>query len=684
MNLKQLKIELKQKSSEFLNEKQLEVSERFFDELSVLTLDKDSYITGFHIYTDIKDPFIREKIEKYWGINIIKNIELLNRISNIQIPETNRKIMSLRKLFVEITDDLALIFVKLAERLFALKEADKNNSDNAVSLSEECLYLYAPIAQKLGISKIYSVMEDISFKHLYPVEYKRLEKAIERRREEFHRKLSIMSADLQKLMSKNKINAKYQARVKRLYSIFRKIKNKGVSIDKIFDLLALRVVTDSPESCYLALGVVHSQWVPIEGRFRDWITYPKQNGYRSIQTTVHTRKGDKFEIQIRTEEMHKEAEYGSAAHWAYKQGASTGTDWIGKLKEFLDQDEYFENPHELFDMLKSEMKRDRISVLTPKGDIVSLSEGSTPLDFAFSVHTSLGYKTTGARINGKFAKLKSTLNSGDVVDIITNNNATPSRDWLDIVKSTRARSKILRWFKKNEKEILVSDGKKKWEKLTKRYAKRIEGFVEDKAFRNNIAKMGHSGEDDFFYAIANGAVNPNLQLLKKVFPKAFEKIKEQNRPLRKSNNAQENAPKVKVEDLHHIETKLAKCCHPIKGEPIIAYVTKSGGIKIHKKDCPYVQIGMIDPLNIKKAEWISKDSSQNVRIKVFGYNFNDILTTLVNECTERKINIVSTDRIQSKKGIGIQADLEVKDINQLNVFSDKLKKKPTVDNVKIL
>lgn len=349
---------------------------------------------------NVSNNDVRSLLESEFGREIIDKIQLFDRISKISIPETQKRIADLRKIFIEITDDLRLIILKLIERLLTLKYASDRNSKNVLSLAEESLYLYSPIAHRLGISKLYQPMEDIAFKHLYPDDYKKIHRAIEIRRETLERKLKTMSYNVAESLRKHNIPAEIKHRVKRPYSIYRKLKNQNTTLDGIFDLMALRVITDSEEHCYLTLGIVHSQWIPIEKRFRDWITYPKPNGYRSIQTTVHTTSGDKFEIQIRTYEMDLEAEYGGAAHWAYKEKTAGKNDlWVKKLKDFLENDEYFENPAELFEMLKSEMKSDYIHVLTPKGNVISLVEGATALDFAFSVHTDIGYKAIGARIN---------------------------------------------------------------------------------------------------------------------------------------------------------------------------------------------------------------------------------------------------------------------------------------------
>ncbi len=675
---------LLQIGKEILNFNDYEFSKLFLQDVSAVKLAENSVCAGFLMKADTKNTEIKQKIIDNFGKQTIEQIELLQRISKIAFPETQKNIGQLRKLFIELSDDISIIFVKLTERLVNLKIADQNRAENLTYLSEEALYFYSPIAQMLGIRKIYTEMEDISFKNLFPDDFKYLDKMIEQKMSFYKSKLNEMRQELERTMKKFNINAKIQSRVKRPYSIYRKLVKQRIALDKIFDLLALRVITDTPENCYLTLGVVHSNWIPIENRFRDWITYPKANGYRSIQTTVHTRTGDKFEIQIRTEEMHQEAEYGSSAHWAYKQSGASGRDlWVNRLREFLENDEYFENPHQIIDKLKAEIKKDYINILTPKGEIRSLPEKSTPIDYAFTVHTDLGFKVTGARVNGKFVKLNTQLKSGDVIDIITSNNATPSRDWLNIVVTSRARSKILKWFKKNEEELLIIDGRNKWEKIKDKYRKKLIGFDDEQKFKNNLNRFGFKTYEEFFRAVSSGSVKPTLFTLKKLYPDAFRKIAEENQ--RKGIRASALAlPKIKVEGMSNIATVLSKCCNPIKGEPIVAYITKKSEMKIHASNCPHLHSFGVDNENLKIAEWADGESLQLSSLKIFGVDYGRILTAVVDCTNTEKVRIISTSRIgKSANNIGLLLEVEVKDYEQLNNLISKLKSSQSVESVKL-
>lgn len=658
-------------------------ADRLLIVLGKIRLEESSVATGYFINANTKDDRIKTLLISNFGKKIIENIELLQRIGKISFPETQKSISQLRKLFIELSDDISIIFIKLAERLTSLKIAEEKNSPELKKFSEENLYFYSPIAQMLGIRKFYTEMEDIAFKNLFPTDFEYLDKMIEQKKQMFNTKLNIMKLDLEKVLMRNKIDAKIQSRVKRPYSIFRKLVKQKIPLDKIYDLLALRVITQSPESCYLTLGVVHSNWIPIEGRFRDWITFPKANGYRSIQTTVYTRTGDKFEVQIRTEEMHQEAEYGSSAHWAYKQNQATASDiWINRLREFLENDEYFDNPYEVFDKLKADLKRDYINVLTPKGEIKSLPEGSTPVDYAFSVHTDLGYKVTGARVNGKFIKLATTLKSGDVIDIIASNKEAPSRDWLSFVKTTRARSKILRWFKKNEQAIFILEGRNSWEKLKVKHRKKLVGFEDEQKLKNNLNKIGFKSFDDFFYALSSGSMKCTLYTLKKLYPDAFKKVVDETQKIKKYKE-DNHIPRIRVEGLDNIATVLAKCCNPLKGEQIIAYVTKKSEIKIHSQNCPYLKNLDSESDSFKHAEWQSGEFLQVANLKIYGTEYGKILAYIVDASTSESTKILSTIKIPSKVGLeGMQLEIEVRDLNHLQKFTNKVKNNPGIISIK--
>lgn len=669
-------------TADFFSSANLLLAESIYNEALSLKLNKTFAAIGFLSKMKTPDQISQKKLSQEIPSDILEKSELLKRIGNLSIRGNRKNVANVRKNFIELTDDLSIIMLKLAERLVELRHAEETSSEFLEELSEDCLYFYAPVAQMLGIRKIYQGMEDISFKTLFPKDFILLNSAINENLPLYKKKLAQMESELSGLLKSNKIEAKIQFRVKRPYSIYRKLVNQKTKLDNIYDLLALRVITKEKNDCYLTLGLVHGKWMPLDGRFRDWITFPKANGYRSIQTTVTTPTADKFEIQIRTDEMHEEAEYGSSAHWAYKQGTvGEGGNWLKTLHEFLENDEYFENPFEFFETLKSEMKRNYINVLTPKGEIISLPEGSTPIDFAFAIHTNLGLKITGANINHKFAKLKTELKSGDVCEVISSNTATPSMDWLSFVKTNRARNRIARWFKKNDKEIFIAQGKNAWDKLKTQYKKKLTGFEDELSFRKRVQEIGYESVDDFYYAISSRSVKCSVFQLKKMYPAAFLKQNELPK-LKEKVQIDHSIPIVAIEGLRNIQTTIAKCCNPVKGEPIVAYITSKSEIKIHSQNCRYLHQTKSNFEQFKQAEWLESDSQQIVRYKIFGDNSVKLHQLISDIAQNQNITIHSSKKLISKLSEGIEIELLVKDINQLQQFLTKVKSQKEVLGVK--
>ncbi|MBN1982984.1 MAG: bifunctional (p)ppGpp synthetase/guanosine-3',5'-bis(diphosphate) 3'-pyrophosphohydrolase, partial [Chitinivibrionales bacterium] len=648
-----------------------------FDEIKKLNLDDICASSGFFIRAPLSDPLLRKTIEEHCGKVVLSNAELLRRLAQVVFPETKKNIDTFRKLFIKLADDLTIIFIKLLERLVTLVYEYNNQNTLTGDLNktaQECLYLYAPIAHRLGIRKIATEMEDLAFRCLFKDECSTLERETEKKRLVYEAKLRDMAVTLKTMLKQSSIPCEIQYRVKRPYSIYRKQQNKQVELSEIYDLLALRVITDTRENCYLTLGLVHRSWISIEGRFRDWISYPKPNGYRSIQTTVLTRSGDKFEIQIKTQQMHREAEYGAAAHWGYKEGVAVEDEWILRLKEFLENDEYFENPHAVLEMLKAEMKSEYIHVLTPKGEVKTLLAGSTPIDFAYAIHTDIGNTITGSRVNGKFVSLKHQLKSGDVIDVVTNKNSKPSRDWLDSVKTSKARSKIRDWFLKNEKTLSIVAGKRKWDRLKKRYTNRFSSFDDDKNFKNNLMKLSYKTAEDFFNALGAGSIKCDFRLLRTIYRQTCTKNTEESPVSSVKKPTSGPSSSVIIEGLTDIETSLARCCNPIKGEKIRAYITKNRGIKIHASDCPHLfALAVTSPQRFKDASWLMDNVKQMVRAKIISDNDDRVLSEIISIAEKMGIGLVSVVREPVVKTRNVYI-LEIMVENNLHFdqFKDKI------------
>jgi GTP pyrophosphokinase len=674
---------LKEIGKKLYSEKDLNFSINLYKKTINLNLDEQSATIAFFLRADIENNSKREIIQKNFSKDFFEKIELLQRISKISFSEKEKRIKEIRENFLELSDDYKTIIIKLIERLETLKEAEILKLPVIKKLSEEVLYFYSTIAHRLGISKIYTEMEDVSFRNLFKKEYAQIERIMAEKRGVYKEKLEEMSDYLKILLIKNKIKAKFQQRVKRNYSIYRKIKNKGVDFNNIYDIMAIRVITDSIESCYHALGLIHSQWYPIEGRFRDWIVHPKPNGYRALQTTVITKNGDRFEIQIRTEDMHREAEFGAAAHWSYKEGHKGSKAWFNRLREFLQNDEIFENPFEILENIQSEIKKDYISVLTPKGDIISLPEGATILDFAYAVHSEVGNHTIGGKVNKRFSSIKKELKSGDIIEVITNNKAKPSRDWLKIVKTSKAKTKIREWFRKNEKHIFINEGKKIWEKSIRRYKSKFEGFDNEANFRKNLNQIGYKTNDDLFFALGCKSIKGNLSLLKKLYP--LKSKKEIKRIKEKKKNLIRKSPTIIIEGEDNIDFVLAKCCNPIKGEEIIGYMTKSSGLKIHSKNCLYIKRGYFEKERIRKAKWVMDESLQILRIKIIGEDYQKIVSVLIELTDILNFSIDLIKKELSKTGNEIvYVEISIGNISVFNKIKEKMKQKKFIYEVEIV
>ncbi len=535
-----------------------------------------------------------EIVEKEFGKEVLEVIKNYKLFSKVRFLEEKKKLYFLRDELIRFSEDLRSLFLRIFYYSIHLETHDDVDS------AKEALYLYAPIARRLGISKLYSELEDKAFKILFPDEYEYLYELVEKRRDEFERKLDELEDDVKRLLKGKFSKVKIEGRVKRLFSIFRKMKKKNIMLDEIFDLLALRVIVEKVEDCYQVLGLIHSRWVPIEGRFRDWISFPKPNGYRAIQTTVLTEKGDKFEIQIKTEDMHREAEYGIAAHWGYKEGISSKRKmfWILRLREFLETYSYTKTSKELFEQLKKEIKRDYINVLTPKGDIIKLPDSATPIDFAYAIHTEIGNHLQMAKVNGKIVPLRTKLKSGDIVEVITSKKSQPSLDWLKFVVTSKARSKIRDRIRKIRREELLEEGRKKLVTYLKEFSKKYGVEVELNLIKENIRALGFESLDSLLLSIGEGSYHFGIGSLRKLIPELKNLIKK-----KRKKKKEEGKDFIVIDGERDLEYELAKCCNPKPSDDIVAYITLSRGIKIHRKDCKNLLKDSVSKERIKRAEW---------------------------------------------------------------------------------
>jgi len=624
----------------------------------------------------------KEELEKLFGKDIAFIVDALSKLSKVKIPEiegrgfssAERQVASILKLFLSSLDEPRVLKVKLADRLHNMQTLQYLPPEKRRRIAEETLTIYVPIAHMMGMGKIKGELEDLCFKYLYPDEYKRLENLMASRRSEFESKLKKMKTYLEEVLKKENIPFRIEHRVKRLYSIYRKMRRKGVDLDSIDDLLALRVITDKVDRCYHILGIVHQNWPPIQSRLRDWIASPKPNGYRSLHTTV-IADGDRFEIQIRTEEMHREAELGSASHLAYKEDKSYIKEALDFVRE-LHLEEKTKDKNLIKRIGESFEIREVIYVQTPKGHTIELPAGSTPLDFAYSIHTEIGNHAVGAKVNGMKYSLKKPLRSGQVVEIITDPKATPSIDWLNFVKTQRARQKIKSWFRKSEKSRVIPEGKRMWEEFLQKN-KKLLGEVSEEELERRLKKINISDLDYFYYLVGKESISLSLKLIRRIFP---EKIKEE----KKKKQVVASKPGVIVDGQEGLDVEFAKCCNPIKGEEIIAYVSKRG-IKIHSKSCPLYIQGMFDPSRVKHAEWAKGTDRQTIYVRLKVIDRPGMLKDVVEAVSKYHVNISDVEGRSIGDGTAyIDLSIDIKDLHQWSEISRKLEMDEDVLELKVV
>ncbi len=623
----------------------------------------------------------KAELEKLFGKDVAFIVDALTKLSRVKIPESEgkgfssseRQVASILKLFLSSMEEPRILKVKLADRLHNMKTLQFLPPHKRKRIAEETLTIYVPIAHMMGMGKVKGDLEDLSFRYLYPEEYSRLEKLVSSRMAEFQGKLRKMQAMLEDVLRREGIPFRIQSRVKRLYSIFRKMRRKGVDLTSIDDLLALRVITDTVDRCYQILGIVHKNWTPIQARLRDWIASPKPNGYRSLHTTIIV-DGDKFEIQIRTEEMHREAELGSASHLAYKEDRSyikEALDFVRELQSDLRAGELMKN------IGRSLEVREVIYVQTPKGHTIELPAGSTPLDFAYAIHTEIGNHAVSAKVDGMRYSLKKPLRSGQVVEIITDPKATPSMDWLNFVKTQRARQKIKTWFRKNEKSKLIPQGRRMWEEFLQRN-KKILGEVEEDELEKRLKHLNIKDPDYFFYLLGKEAITLSSRLLRRLFPEKFkEELKKKKKPGKK--------PSVIVDGLQDIEVEFARCCRPIRGDDIFAYVSKRG-IKIHSRSCPLYLQGLLDPSRIRDARWADgENEKQSISLEVRVIDRPGILKDILDLISRYGINVSGIEGSSVGDGTGtIYLTLDIKDRTQWNQVYRDLNSQDEILSIRII
>ena len=672
--------------------------------LADLELDKETIVAGL-LHDAVEDTWMTyEEVEKEFGSEVALLVDGVTKLGQLSYSADKVEVQAenLRKMFLAMAKDIRVILIKLADRLHNMRTLQYMRPEKQQEKARETMDIYAPIAMRLGISKIKVELDDLSLKYLKPDVYYDLVHKVALRKSEREQFVGAIVKEVKKHMDDANIKAQVDGRVKHFFSIYKKMVNQDKTIDQIYDLFAVRILVDTVKDCYAALGVIHEMYKPIPGRFKDYIAMPKPNMYQSLHTTLIGPNGQPFEIQIRTYEMHRTAEYGIAAHWKYKE-SSDGKAPVGKseeeklnwLRQILEWQRDMSDNKEFMSLLKNDLDlfADSVYCFTPQGDVKTLPSGSTPVDFAYSVHSAVGNKMVGARVNGKLVPIEYEIKNGDRIEIITSQNSQgPSRDWLKLVKSTQAKNKINQWFKKELKEDNILKGKEMLAQYARAKGFKIANYTKTQYLEAVLRKYGFRDWDSVLAAIGHGGLKEGQVFNKLV--EAYDKENKKNltdeQVLEAASETQEKLHIAKsksgivVKGIHDVAVRFSKCCNPIPGDEIVGFVTRGRGITIHRTDCVNVlNMSETDRTRLIEAEWQQPDTKKYMaEIQVYANNRTGLLVDLSKIFTERKIDLRSINsRTSKQEKATISMSFEIGSKEELRSLIEKIRQVESVIDV---
>ena len=675
--------------------------------LADLELDKETIVAGL-LHDAVEDTWMTyEEVEKEFGSEVALLVDGVTKLGQLSYSADKVEVQAenLRKMFLAMAKDIRVILIKLADRLHNMRTLQYMRPEKQQEKARETMDIYAPIAMRLGISKINVELDDLSLKYLKPDVYYDLVHKVALRKSEREQFVGAIVKEVKKHMDDANIKAQVDGRVKHFFSIYKKMVNQDKTIDQIYDLFAVRILVDTVKDCYAALGVIHEMYKPIPGRFKDYIAMPKPNMYQSLHTTLIGPNGQPFEIQIRTYEMHRTAEYGIAAHWKYKE-SSDGKAPVGKseeeklnwLRQILEWQRDMSDNKEFMSLLKNDLDlfADSVYCFTPQGDVKTLPSGSTPVDFAYSVHSAVGNKMVGARVNGKLVPIEYEIKNGDRIEIITSQNSQgPSRDWLKLVKSTQAKNKINQWFKKELKEDNILKGKEMLAQYARAKGFKIANYTKNQYLEAVLRKYGFRDWDSVLAAIGHGGLKEGQVFNKLV--EAYDKENKKNltdeQVLEAASETQEKLHIAKsksgivVKGIHDVAVRFSKCCNPIPGDEIVGFVTRGRGITIHRTDCVNVlNMSETDRTRLIEAEWQQPDTKEKEKymaeIQVYANNRTGLLVDLSKIFTERKIDLRSINsRTSKQEKATISMSFEIGSKEELRSLIEKIRQVESVIDV---
>ena len=675
--------------------------------LADLELDKETIVAGL-LHDAVEDTWMTyEEVEKEFGSEVALLVDGVTKLGQLSYSADKVEVQAenLRKMFLAMAKDIRVILIKLADRLHNMRTLQYMRPEKQQEKARETMDIYAPIAMRLGISKIKVELDDLSLKYLKTDVYYDLVHKVALRKSEREQFVGAIVKEVKKHMDDANIKAQVDGRVKHFFSIYKKMVNQDKTIDQIYDLFAVRILVDTVKDCYAALGVIHEMYKPIPGRFKDYIAMPKPNMYQSLHTTLIGPNGQPFEIQIRTYEMHRTADYGIAAHWKYKE-SSDGKAPVGKseeeklnwLRQILEWQRDMSDNKEFMSLLKNDLDlfADSVYCFTPQGDVKTLPSGSTPVDFAYSVHSAVGNKMVGARVNGKLVPIEYEIKNGDRIEIITSQNSQgPSRDWLKLVKSTQAKNKINQWFKKELKEDNILKGKEMLAQYARAKGFKIANYTKTQYLEAVLRKYGFRDWDSVLAAIGHGGLKEGQVFNKLV--EAYDKENKKNltdeQVLEAASETQEKLHIAKsksgivVKGIHDVAVRFSKCCNPIPGDEIVGFVTRGRGITIHRTDCVNVlNMSETDRTRLIEAEWQQPDTKEKEKymaeIQVYANNRTGLLVDLSKIFTERKIDLRSINsRTSKQEKATISMSFEIGSKEELRSLIEKIRQVESVIDV---
>jgi guanosine-3',5'-bis(diphosphate) 3'-pyrophosphohydrolase len=633
-------------------------------------------------------------IRKEFGEQVAHIVEGVTKISAIDFAtREERQAENLRKMMLAMVDDIRVVLIKLADRLHNMRTLEHLSPERREKIAQETLDIYAPIAHRLGMGKIRGELEDLGFRYVDPIGYEQVHEAVEARRKPGEAFLARVEQVVRDKLREAGITAKVESRIKRLYSVQKKLLRQRIAVEQVYDLYAMRIITHSVQDCYAVLGIIHNIWRPVPGRIKDFIAMPRPNLYQSLHTSVISEEGQPFEVQIRTEEMHKMAEEGIAAHWKYKDGPVSALDEqrLSWLRQVVEWQRDVSDPNEFLSTLKIDLYPEEVYTFTPKGKVVVLPRDSTPIDFAYTIHTEVGHTCVGAKVNGRMVPLRFKLHSGDIVEIITQPGHKPSRDWLGIVKSSRARNKIKHWLNVHQRERAIEIGRKLIEKEARKYRIALKE-IKDEDLQRVASDYGLGRPDDLMAGIGYGKFAAR-QILAKLIPSGSEQVAETDvndgfvSVVRRVFGGDHSANAIRVKGHGDLLVYRAKCCNPIRGENIIGYVTRGKGVAVHSQNCSNVTNLLYEPERKIDVEWAIDDgtpSSYPVKLTVYCDDRFGMLKQITAVISDSRTNIRNIEAHTANGHANIDVILDISDLQHLENIIGGVRKIPGVHDVQRL